>query len=71
MAQRTIRFRIHSDGRVDEQVEGVMGAGCEPLTERIEHRLGTVLQRRSTSEAFSSLPLEALQGQPLRQHPPA
>lgn len=71
MAQRTIRFRIRPDGRVEEQVEGVQGAGCEPLTERIEHRLGTVLQRRSTSEAFGSLPLEAPQGQPLRQHHPA
>jgi hypothetical protein len=71
MAQRTIRFHIRPDGRVDELVEGVQGAGCEPLTERIEHRLGTVQQRRSTSEAFAVLPMEAPQGQPLRQHSPA
>lgn len=71
MAQRTIRFQIRPDGRVEELVEGVQGAGCEPLTERIEHRLGTVQQRRSTSEAFAALPLEAPQGQPLRQHSPA
>jgi len=52
MAQHTIRFRIRPDGRVEEQVEGVLGSGCEPLTERIEARLGVVQQRRSTAEAF-------------------
>lgn len=52
MAQQTIRFRIRPDGRVEEQVEGVVGAGCEQLTERIEARLGAVQQRRSTAEAF-------------------
>jgi hypothetical protein len=71
MAQRTIRFRIRPDGRVEELVEGVQGAGCEPLTERIERRLGTVQQRRSTSEAFASLPLEAPQDQALSHHSPA
>lgn len=52
MAQQTIRFRIRPDGRVEEQVEGVLGMGCEQLTERIEARLGSVQQRRSTAEAF-------------------
>ena len=52
MAQQTIRFRIHSDGRVQELVEGVQGVGCQQLTERIEARLGSVQQRQSTSEAF-------------------
>jgi hypothetical protein len=65
MAQRTIRFRIRPDGRVEELVEGFEGVGCEQLTERIEARLGTVQQRRSTSEAFRSQPLEALERQPL------
>ena len=46
MAQRTIRFRIRPDGRVEETVEGVAGVGCEQLTGRIEARLGTVQQRR-------------------------
>ena len=54
MAQQTIRFRIRPDGRVEEQVEGVLGAGCAQLTERIEARLGAVQQRRSTAEAFQS-----------------
>jgi hypothetical protein len=67
MAQRTIRFRIRPDGRVQELVEGVQGVGCEQLTERIEARLGTVQQRRSTSEAFQGQPLEAAFSQPLHQ----
>jgi len=54
MAQRTIRFRIRPDGRVEESVEGVAGQGCQQLTERIESRLGTVQQRQATSEAFQS-----------------
>jgi hypothetical protein len=54
MAQQTIRFRIRPDGRVEEQVEGVLGVGCEQLTERIEARLGAVQQRRSTAEAFQT-----------------
>lgn len=56
MPQHTIRFRIRPDGRVEEVVEGVQGAGCSQLTERIEARLGTVQQRRSTAEAFQSEP---------------
>ena len=58
MAQRTIRFRIRPDGRVEETVEGLAGAACEQLTERIEARLGTVQQRRATAEAFQSSELE-------------
>jgi hypothetical protein len=54
MVQRTIRFRIRPDGRVEETVEGVAGVGCAQLTERIEARLGSVQQRRDTAEAFQS-----------------
>ena len=54
MVQRTIRFRIRPDGRVEETVEGVAGVGCAQLTERIETRLGSVQQRRDTAEAFQS-----------------
>jgi len=54
MVQRTIRFRIRPDGRVEETVEGVAGVGCGQLTERIEARLGSVQQRRDTAEAFQS-----------------
>lgn len=56
MAQQTIRFRIRPDGRVEEQVEGVIGAACEQLTGRLEARLGAVQQRRPTAEAFLSQP---------------
>ena len=71
MAQRTIRFRIRPDGRVEEQVEGVQGVGCEQLTERIESRLGSVQQRQATSEAFQSQPQQAAERQPLnQQHTP-
>ncbi|MFO8237039.1 MAG: DUF2997 domain-containing protein [Prochlorococcaceae cyanobacterium] len=54
MAQQTIRFRIRPDGRVEELVEGVAGAACEQLTERLEARLGAVQQRRPTAEAFQA-----------------
>ena len=52
MPQHTISFRIRPDGRVDELVSGIAGGGCEQLTERIEARLGSVLQRQPTAEAF-------------------
>lgn len=54
MAQTTIRFRIRPDGRVEELVEGIQGAACQQLTERIEHQLGSLQQRRSTSEAYQA-----------------
>jgi len=63
MAQRTIRFRIHPDGRVDEVVEGLAGDGCQALTARLESRLGTVQHRQATAEAF----LPAVQDQALSQ----
>lgn len=76
MAQRTIRFRIRPDGRVDEVVEGFAGDGCQALTARLESRLGTVQQRQATAEAFlpavqkqtlsqQSLPIQALVLDPL------
>ncbi|QEY33095.1 DUF2997 domain-containing protein [Synechococcus sp. RSCCF101] len=52
MPQRSIRFRIHADGRVEETVEGVAGPACHDLTERIEASLGVVQQRVASSEAF-------------------
>jgi hypothetical protein len=66
MAQRTIRFRIRPDGRVEETVEGMAGAACESLTERIEARLGTVQQRRPTSEAFQTAEVARAQTSLLR-----
>jgi hypothetical protein len=54
MPQRTVRFRIRPDGRVEEQVEGVTGDACLQLTDRLEAALGTVERRQPTSEAFTS-----------------
>ncbi|WP_216901376.1 DUF2997 domain-containing protein [Synechococcus sp. CCY 9618] len=68
MAQRTIRFRIRPDGRVEELVEGMQGDGCSRLTERIEARLGSVQQRSSTSEAFLAPSLELQDPQVVAQH---
>ena len=52
MPQRTIRFTIRPDGRVEERVEGIQGESCQQLTERLEAALGTVERRESTAEAF-------------------
>ena len=54
MPQRTVRFRIRPDGRVEERVEGVAGDACLQLTDRLESALGTVERRQPTSEAFTS-----------------
>jgi len=70
MAQRTIRFRIRPDGRVEETVEGVAGQSCQQLTERIETRLGTLQQRQQTSEAFVAEEPALTLEQPLAAHQP-
>jgi len=54
MPQHTISFRIRQDGRVEELVSGISGAGCEQLTERIEARLGNVQQLQRTAEAYQA-----------------
>lgn len=46
-------------------MEGLAGAACERLTERIEARLGTVQQRQPTAEAYQ--PAAALQSQVAQQ----
>ena len=52
MPQKTIRFTIRPDGRVEERVEGVAGEACKQLTEEVEAALGTVERQESTSETF-------------------
>ena len=52
MPQRTLRFKIRQDGRVEETVEGLIGEACIHLTEKLEEALGSVEQRKFTSEAF-------------------
>ena len=52
MPQKTIRFTIRPDGRVEEMVEGVVGKACQQLTEEVEAALGMVERQEPTSEAF-------------------
>ena len=54
MPQRTLRFRIRQDGRVEETVEGVSGMSCSELTESLEEALGAVEHRKPSSEAYLS-----------------
>ena len=52
MPQRTLRFKIRQDGRVEETVEGLVGEACIDLTEKLEDALGTVERRERTSDSF-------------------
>ena len=52
MPQRTLRFKIRQDGRVEETVEGLLGEGCLKLTENLEDALGSVEKRQQTAEAY-------------------
>ena len=52
MPQRTLRFKIRQDGRVEETVEGLVGDACIDLTEKLEDALGTVERREHTSDTF-------------------
>ena len=52
MPQRTLRFKIRQDGRVEETVEGLVGEACIDLTEKLEDALGTVELREPTSDTF-------------------
>lgn len=52
MPQRTLKFKIHQDGRVEESVEGFEGHSCNDATRLIEDYLGEVKVKKKTSEAF-------------------
>ena len=52
MPQRTLRFKIHQDGRVEETVEGFNGNACNSATKNIENALGVVTVKNKTTEAF-------------------
>ena len=54
MPQRTLRFKIHQDGRVEETVKGFNGNACNSATKNIEDALGEVKVKNKTSEAFIS-----------------
>ena len=54
MPQRTLRFKIHQDGKVEETVEGFNGNACNSATKNIEDALGEVKVKNKTSEGFIS-----------------
>ena len=54
MPQKTLRFKIHQDGRVEETVEGFTGNSCNEATRNIENALGKVTLTNKTSDAFIS-----------------
>ena len=54
MPQKTLRFKIHQDGRVEESVEGFIGDSCNEATKNLENALGKVTVKNKTSDAFIS-----------------
>ena len=60
MPQRTLRFKIHQDGRVEETVEGFNGNACNDATKNLEEALGEVKVKNKTSEAFVTNQTEKL-----------
>ena len=60
MPQRTLRFKIHQDGRVEETVEGFNGDACNNATKNVEDALGEVKVKNKTAEAFISNQREQL-----------
>ena len=54
MPQKTLRFKIHQDGRVEETGEGFPGSSCNDATKNLEQALGKVTVKNKTSDAFIS-----------------
>ena len=54
MPQKTLRFKIHQDGRVEETVEGFTGNSCNEATKNLENALGKVTVKKKTTDAFIS-----------------
>ncbi len=61
MPQKTLRFKIHQDGKVEETVEGFYGDSCNDVTKNLEESLGKVTVKNKTSDAFISNQNEKLQ----------
>ena len=60
MPQRTLRFKIHQDGKVEETVEGFTGNACKDATKNLEEALGEVNVIHKKSEAFITNQTEKL-----------
>ena len=54
MPQKTLRFKIHQDGRVEETLEGFTGDSCYEATKNLEEALGKVTVKSKTYDAFIS-----------------
>ena len=55
MPQKTLRFKIHQDGRVEETVEGILLViHAMKLQKNLEDALGKVTVKNKTSDAFIS-----------------
>ena len=54
MPQRTLRFKIYQDGRVQETVEGFDGDSCNDATKNLEDALGEVKTKKLTTDSFVS-----------------
>ena len=54
MPQKTLRFKIHQDGRVEETAEGFTGSSCDEATKNLENALGKVTVKNEKSDAFIS-----------------
>ena len=54
MPQKTLRFKIHQDGRVEETVEGFTGNSCNEATKNLEKALGRVTVKNPSTDAFIS-----------------
>ena len=52
MPQRTLRFKIYQDGRVQETVEGFEGDSCNDATKILEDALGEVKTKKLTTDSF-------------------
>ena len=52
MPQRTLRFKIYQDGRVQETVEGFEGDSCNDATKNLEDALGEVKTKNFTTNSF-------------------
>ena len=54
MPQKTLRFKIYQDGRVEETVVGFNGNSCNEATKNLEDAVGKVTEKKKTSDAFIS-----------------
>ena len=52
MPQRTLRFKIYQDGRVQETVEGFEGDSCNDATKNLEDALVEVKTKKLTTDSF-------------------